>query len=154
MIALAVLAILDLGYLAYRRRFLQRLPAFVARSLESSGLSAPPWIRTWERWSRAQPVERYFASINLSLRWLGRRVPLDATPADRAQVLAGLLPEAQENIETLRDELESGLYTPRRADLGRARRASLLILMRSLLMRVRRAAPRVDGRDVVLGRDH
>ena len=54
----------------------------------------------WARWSEQTPIARAFAAINQSLRWLGKPQPPAATPAERAEKLRELLPEAGEEIDT------------------------------------------------------
>ena len=105
-------------------------------------------IESWMRWNQLEPVERSFASINWSLRWLGQPQPTDATPAERARALGLLLPAASDHIETLESEFESALFTPRPANPGRARHASVLILAHLVLSRVRHIVGAVDDADV------
>ncbi len=150
--ALLVAALLLLGgilvYASRRYHVLDRLPAYLSKTLDSSGLATPAWITSWWSWTELEAVERSFVSINLSLNWLGRAQPMDATPAERARVLTGLMPSASEHIAALSFELESGLFTPRPADLHRARRASLFILMHAIRQRILNVFKASNGRDV------
>lgn len=116
-------------FLLYRARSFKNLPVYLSYSMERNGLSTPAWIENWMRWNELQPVERSFASVNLSLRWLGQAQPVHVTPAARAALLTQLLPAASAHIETLTSELQSGLFTRRAADTARARRAGILIIL-------------------------
>jgi transglutaminase-like putative cysteine protease len=145
----AVLAIA----LAYRLRVFYRLPAFVSRTLEAAGGPAPAWVRSWERWNGLEPVERAFASVTWSLRLLGKAQPINATPAVQAAALSRLLPSAAPQIDVLRGEVETGLFTPRPVDLGRARRASAAVLLQALRARLAKTIAALDGRDVYSERD-
>jgi hypothetical protein len=100
------------------------------------------------RWNQLAPVERYFASINWSLQQFGKPQSMDATPTERSLLLKKLLPEAAENIETLTYEFESGLFSPRIADVSRARRAGLLIVLRTVRARVLNILNSINGGDV------
>jgi len=146
--ALPILAALLAIGLAYRARLFNRLPALLSRVLEDGGSPAPAWIRTWDRWNQLAPVERAFASVSWSLRMLGRPQHMHATAAVQAAALARLIPAAKRPIELLRVELESGLFTLRPADLGRARRAALAVLLHSLRASADRTIAALDGRAV------
>jgi hypothetical protein len=115
----------------------QRLPIYLSGAFEGNSTPTPEWIVRWRRWNQAEPVERAFASINWSLRLLGRPQPTASTPAERARILSELLPTVSEHIWALEQELESGLYMPGVPDLARARRSALLILVRSIGWRIR-----------------
>ncbi len=140
-ILIAMYSLFALGlafYLLHRFGVLRRAPAALARAYESSGLSTPRWIEMWLRWSRLDPVEQAFASINWSLMWFGDPPALDATAAERASALKNILPSAAEQIGIVASELETGLFTPGPADLRRARRAGLLVLLYALRARLQR----------------
>ncbi len=137
---LAAMLLLAAGviYLGMRFRIWIQVPAQVAARLQRSGIATPGWMDSWVRWDRLQPVERAFASVNWSLRWLGAPQPVSATPAERARALGQLLPSAADHIEVLRSELERGLFTQQPADEGRARHASLMVLVHVIRARLGR----------------
>ena len=124
------------------------MPALVANTLQHNGIATPVWIENWLRWNQLEPVERSFASINWSLHWLGQPQPIDATPSERARILGKLLPAAAAHIAALESEFESGIFTPRPANLSIARRASLLILVHAVRARVLRIIRGADDADV------
>src|SRR5581483_836734 len=129
---LPILAAIMIVLLFYRYRVFTRMPLYLSNVIERSGLSTPLWIENWRQWNQLQPVERSFSAINLSLRWLGQPQPIYSTPNERAARLKKLLPSAAEHIEALKSELESGLFTPRPANVSRARRAGFFILLYAL----------------------
>ncbi len=141
MVALAV-------FLIKRYRLLMHVPIYLSTSLDHNGITPPAWIEDWSRWNQLGPVERSFASINWSLHQLGKPQPMDATPAERGRLLKKLLPSAAEDIEALTYEFESGLFTPRIADVSRARRASMFIVLYTLRARVLNLLDTIEGRDV------
>jgi transglutaminase-like putative cysteine protease len=142
---LAALAALTLGY---RLQVMNRIPGFLARAFDAGGGPAPTWVRSWNQWNQLEPIERAFAAIGLTLRMMGKPQPVNATPAAQARALARILPSARAPVAVLHAELETGLFTPRQADLGRARRAALAVLWRGLRTRVDRMIASLDGRAV------
>ncbi len=147
-IGLSFLGIALLVFLIYRYRALKNLPLYLSRALQLGDLPTPAWMENWSSWNGLSPVERAFASVNLSLRWLGKPQPIHATPAERAAALKKLLPSASAHIEALTSELESALFTPRPADPSRARRAGLSILLHTLRALVLNFLGAIEGRDV------
>jgi transglutaminase-like putative cysteine protease len=147
-IAGGLLLVSLLIYAGHRHLVWARVPLVVSKILQQAGMAAPRWIDDWNQWNRLEPLERAFAGINWSLRWLGKPQPMDATPAERARVLTRALPSASEHIAALKSEFETGLFTPRAADLARARRASFLIVMHAVRARLRNFVGASNGRDV------
>jgi hypothetical protein len=88
---------------------------------------------------RLDPIERSFHVINRSLKWLGKPAALHYTPADRASALITLLPEAAEEIETLKREYQASLYSPRSGNKAIAQSASQQIFWKSLRAAFRKA---------------
>jgi transglutaminase-like putative cysteine protease len=152
-ILVALLAAAILAYLGNRKRWIRGLSATLSRTLAAGGVTPPDWIQAWARWNQMEAVERAFASVTWSLGWLGRPPPVDATPAERARALARLMPSASRHIEALQFELESGLFTPRPANLARAVRASFFVMLHSLHARFMRVVSLLDGRDVYSAHD-
>lgn len=148
MTVLPILAALTALALGYRLQVMNRIPGFLARAFDASGGPAPTWVRSWDHWNRLQPVERAFAVVGWTLRMLGRPQPVDATPAAQARALARVLPSASAPVAVLHAELETGLFTPRQADLSRARTAALGVLWRGLRQRADRIIASLDGRAV------
>ncbi len=146
LVLVLISALAGLMYLAVRFRVWLQVPLAISNNLQRNGMASPRWIDQWIRWNDLQPVERAFASINWSLRWLGQPQPIDATPSERARALEHVLPAASDHIEALRSEFEAGLFTPRPANMGRARGASLLVVLHAVRARVRRLFGSADER--------
>jgi transglutaminase-like putative cysteine protease len=119
-------------FLLIRFRLFNRMPLFLSNTFERSGITIPVWLEDWRRWTELVPAERSFASINISLSWLGKAQPIDATPAERAALLKRLMPSASRHIEALTVELESALFTRLPSNLPRARRSSFMVLLHTL----------------------
>jgi transglutaminase-like putative cysteine protease len=133
LIAFAALTV----YFSRRYSVPERIPVFLRTTYERSGMPTPSWVLNWERWVNISAIERAFESVNFSLRLLKNSMPLDATPAERAQGLKRLLPKAEREIAALLDEHQTSLYTSREADALRARRAALRIRGQALIERLR-----------------
>jgi hypothetical protein len=125
-----------LVYVSWRVRVLTYVPVALNRAFESSGAASPSWVVSWLRWNHLQPVERAFAPVNWSLRWLGKPAPVHSTAAERAATLKKLLPSAVPHIEAVTSELETGLFTPEPADVPRARREGWLVLTHTIRSRI------------------
>jgi transglutaminase-like putative cysteine protease len=126
----------------------QRLPIYLSRTFEGSSAPPPRWIVRWRLWNQTGAIERAFASINWSLALMRRPQPVAATPAERARLLSDFLPAASAEIWLLEHELESALYMQGVPDMARARRAAVLILIRSLGWRIQGLLGASQGRDV------
>lgn len=107
-------------------------PAAIMAFLERRHLPVPRFLLHWARWSEQTPIARSFATINQSLRWLGKPQPAAATPAERAVTLRELLPEAGEEIELLAKEHQYALYSPWDGNLPAARQASQTIRFKTI----------------------
>jgi transglutaminase-like putative cysteine protease len=124
-------------FLSRRYSVTERIPVLLRASYERSGTHPPDWIINWERWVNISAIERAFESINFGLRLLDQPLPVHATPIERATGLIKLLPQAKNEINTLLDEHQTSLYTSRKADATRARRAAFNIRLQVLRERIR-----------------
>ncbi len=126
-----LLVVLFTGYgiwfLNHKRAIGRRIPQFVRAFYQHYGLSIPPWLEKWERWSNAALVERSFQTINQSLAWLGKPQPPHATPAERAELLKTILPTLAQEIDSLKKEHEDTLFSPTPGDPAKAMHAAWVI---------------------------
>ena len=144
-ITLSLLVIVSLILVLRRTRLLERAPVGLSKVFERFGTQTPVWISSWIIWNQLTPVERSFASVNVSLRWLGIPQPVSATAAERAAQLIKRLPSATTYIEIVASEHQSALFSARPADPVRARRAGLLILLHTLRFTIRKLFGREAG---------
>lgn len=124
-------------YLSRRYSLSDRLPSAVRATIERSGIETPRWILNWERWALLSPIEKSFESVNFGLRQMNAPALLDATPIERADKLARLLPDAAPPIKILLDEHQTSLYTSRQANPVEARRAALALRSQIIFARIR-----------------
>lgn len=133
LIALTVLTV----YFARRYSLPTRIPVFLRASIERSGAPAPNWVVNWERWVSLSPIEKAFESINFGLRSLKEPAPVHATPVERADKLATILPHMKNPIKVLLDEHQTSLYTSRVADAAQAQRAAFQIRTQVIASKIR-----------------
>ena len=147
-LVVSILIISSMIFVFRRYRLLNRMPTYLSTGLERVGVSTPSWMINWIHWNQMTSVERSFASINLSLRWLGSPQPIYATAAERASELAKLLPSAKKYIEAVSSEHQSALFTKRSADLTWARRAGIIIIYLTLRFKLLNFWSAISGSDV------
>ena len=115
----------------------ERLPGILRTTYERTGVQTPSWVINWERWVNISSLQRSFESINFALQLLKQPVPIHATPIERTNALKQILPKAGEHPQILLDEHQTSLYTSRKADIQRARRAAFNIRKYALLEALR-----------------
>ena len=123
---------LGLWYLDRKQLFVPRALRFVVQVYERNNLSVPAWLNNWSKWSESPPITRAFNAINVGLRWLDKPAPTHFTPAERANALERLLPQAENDIAALLHEHQKALFSPHQGDAKLARRAGLSIRLNAL----------------------
>lgn len=121
-----------------KRRYAPNMQTAVILKIvvERNGWGTPAWLIRWARWTTLTSIERYFHSINASLRWLGKPQPLHITAAERADILKELLPSAVPSIDILLYEHQSALFSPREGNALIARRAAWTIIYQAIARRL------------------
>ncbi len=137
-IAGGILLLIVTGYLL-KRRYAPNIQtsAFLKTAVERNGWESPLWLTRWTLWSALSPIQKYFHSINISLRWMNAQQAAHITPMERATTLQELLPDASESIETLLQEYQSTLFTKRNGNIGFARIAAWDILYKTVYKRLK-----------------
>jgi transglutaminase-like putative cysteine protease len=135
-IIISVVIVASVGFSAWqldrRKPFMQRVPRAVKAVYIRYNIKSPVWLDHWVRWSEVTAVERAFHAINQCLNWLQKPQPDHATPAERANLLKSLVPNAGEDIDNLAAALEQSLYTPHPADTADTIRAGWRIKIATL----------------------
>lgn len=121
----------------YRYDLPARVPSFLRRVIERTGIDVPAWVIRWETWVKLSPIERAFESVNFALRNLDQAVPVHSTPFERATKLMHILPAKAEEIKVLLDEHQTSLYTSRIADVTQVRRAAFDLRKQVIVERIR-----------------
>jgi hypothetical protein len=116
-----------------------RAAEYILSATERRGERNLAWVRNAALFVLADPFERAFHPVNLSLRWLGESPATHLTPAERVKMLKELMPEAVEETEILLREYHASQYSRRGGDIRIARRASLRLLWLGLNAAIRRA---------------
>lgn len=146
---ITTLILLTLGFgifIVRRYSFDDHLPVYLAHQYERRGNIPPRWLSRWIRWVNLSQIEHTFQVVNLSLNWLGRSQPRHITSQERAELLIKYLPSAQEQIQTLLQEYQNALYTPREGNLVAARKAAAMILLKTWQIRLKETLHSFDTR--------
>jgi hypothetical protein len=138
-IAALALAAFAFQFANQRYALTTRAAEYILSATEQRGERNLLWVRNVALFVLADPFERAFHPVNLSLRWLGESPAPHLTPAERVNALKKILPEGLEEIETLLREYHSSQYSPNRGNLQLARRASRRLLWLGVQARIRRA---------------
>jgi hypothetical protein len=147
LITTLILLILGLSIFIIRRYSLnERLPVYLANNYERRGNVPPRWLKRWVRWVNLSQIERAFQAINLSLFWLGHSQPADVTSQKRAEVLIEHLPSAQDQTLSLLQEFHATIYTPHTGNIAAARRAAMVILLKTWQIRIKETLQFPDTR--------
>jgi transglutaminase-like putative cysteine protease len=115
--------------------FSEPLPIQIANSFRRLGFTPPHLIRQWANQALLSPLGRAYQEVNKALSRLQRRLPNNATPAERADALKQVLPEADRHIRRLLNEYELGTYSTHPADTFSAQQASSEIRRMSITAR-------------------
>ncbi len=105
--------------------------------VERNGWDSPAWLTKWTLWTALTPIQKYFHSVNISLRWMNAPQALHITPAERASVLRELVPAASQSVETLLREYQSTLFTRETGNARTARSAARNILYQTIYARLK-----------------
>jgi transglutaminase-like putative cysteine protease len=131
-----------LGWRSLRQRGMQPLPVLVELGFRRFQIQAPPFIVQWAHQAQLSPLSKAYMEINKALSRLGQPSERYATPAERAAILAGLLPQLQSPIQKLRDLYHTGTYAQKNAEIETAvaagkqiRKASCRVWLLKLLKR-------------------
>ena len=84
--------------------------------------------------------------MNLGLRWMGRPQPMYVTPVERAKLLKEVLPSAQPAIDSLLEEHQAALFSPRPGNSARARRSALILIGITLRTRLFESFEKISSR--------
>ena len=134
----SILLILGVGFFIKRRFAPNMQAALVLKSVvERGGWEAPAWLNRWTLWANLTPIQKYFHSINISLRWMKAQQPVHATPFERASTLQELVPAASASIATLLQEYQDTLFSRRKGNSNLARSAARNILTQTLYARLK-----------------
>ena len=133
------MGLLWLAGLLLKKRYAPNIQtsAILKAVVERNGLEAPMWLTRWTLWSALPSIQKYFHTINISLRWMKAEQDADITPAERARVLQGLLPSASSSVEALLNEYQSALFSTQAGNIAAARNAAWNILYQTLRARLK-----------------
>jgi hypothetical protein len=123
-----------------------RLPVYLANRYTQSGSTPPRWLNHWVRWANLSAIERAFQAVNFSLYWMGHPQPVHSTSQERANILVTHLPSAQAQTLLLLQEYQTALYTPRTGNAVAARKAAIIILLKTWQNQIKKTLEFLDTR--------
>jgi transglutaminase-like putative cysteine protease len=100
------------------------LPVLLERFLNAHGWTVPAWLQRWSRLAQMSAAERAYRQLGRALRLLGKPLNLAQTPAERAQSLLGLLPDAQKPIWDIINEYTLDQFSNHIINEERAKKAA------------------------------
>jgi hypothetical protein len=80
------------------------LPVLLERRLRKRGEPVPSWILRWSRIAQMSAAEKAYRQLSLAIQMLGQPLNQAQTPAERAQSLLALLPDAAEPVQDVVNE--------------------------------------------------
>jgi transglutaminase-like putative cysteine protease len=144
--AMWVLLLVGIVLVERRLKLADRVPVYISNAYARNGSPPPDWVDRWVRWNRLTSIERSFHAVNLSLRWMGKPQPMYATPVERATLLKEALPTALPAIDSLLEEHQAALFSPRPGNPTRARRSALTLIGVALRTRLLEMLGNVSSR--------
>lgn len=101
-----------------RKRFKFRpLPILIERAYLRMGLQPPHLIQQWASQAALPTLYKSYQEINKALARLGNKPTTTQTPAERADILTGLIPEVQKPAQDLVHEYEREVFGRQHANL-------------------------------------
>lgn len=109
------------------------LPVQLESRMRKMGLKPPRFLERWARYASLPALTRSYLEINRALSRLGSHPPIAATPSERTQKLATILPPASDPAHMLLTEYQAQIYSPYPANEEGARSAGLQVRNLSIL---------------------
>jgi len=155
--AIAFLALAGASLFAWRYRSRWKFPpaaVILEHAFIRAGLRPPKFIQRLARQAALPPLTKAYLEVNRALARLGRVPAVTNTPAERAEILANLLPPAQDPAFNLVYEYEREMFGGQSARLLLAqdaakelRKLSTLAALRRLLARLQKPENPLRKRD-------
>jgi transglutaminase-like putative cysteine protease len=114
LLVLVILLVFLLIPLARRKHWAERLPMLpvvLEKGFVRIGLQPPSFLKNLALRARLSPLARAYQEINAALARLGNQPSPTATPAERTQTLAQVLPPAGQPANRLLGEYQAAVYS-------------------------------------------
>jgi hypothetical protein len=112
------------------------LPVLLEAQLIKWGKPVPDWLRNWRYRALMSVPESAYRQLSRAITWLGHPLNLAETPAERAQTLAKLLPEAEQPAQDIVNEYYLDKFSDHIINEERAKNAARLIFKLTLQHRL------------------
>jgi hypothetical protein len=112
------------------------LPVLLEQGLIKWGRTVPNWLRNWSYRAQMSVPERAYRQLSRAIKWLGHPLNQAETPAERAQTMAKLLPEADQPAQDIVNEYYLDKFSDHIINEERAKNAARLIINLTLRHRL------------------
>jgi hypothetical protein len=147
LIALALGAgLLFIGWRMRERIDLQAAPILMENIFIRVGIRPPRILQLWARWAKLPPLSKAYLEINRALARLGKEPVVNDTPAERADNLGMILPEAQPPANALVHEYQIATFSRQSANVAAAVSAGRQIRGLSIKAYLQRILARLQQR--------
>jgi len=113
------------------------LPVVLESALLKRGKSVPDWLHRWRLMAQMSVAQRAYRQLERSIKLLRHPVKPSDTPAERAQVLIQLLPDAQQHVLEILNEYHLDQFSNHIINEERAKKAGRLLIGMALKTRLR-----------------
>ena len=117
------------------------LPVLLEGFLVKRGQAIPDWLKHWSRLAQMSAAEKAYRQLGRAIKLIGETLDLSETPAERAQTLTALLPDAQEPALAIVHEYHLDQYSNHIINEERAKKASQQIRHLAFSSRLRALFP-------------
>ena len=117
------------------------LPVLLEQRLINRGRPVPNWLRNWSYRAKMSIPERAYRQLSRAIKWLGHPLNQAETPAERAQIMATLLPEGAQPAQDIVKEYYLDKFSDHIINEERAKNAARLIFKLTLQHWLRKITP-------------
>ena len=117
---------------------IEPLPVLLENTLVKNGKPVPGWLARWSALARMSAPERAFRQMGQSIRIMGQPLNPAQTPAERAQTLNRLLPDAAQFIQDIISEYHLDKFSNHIINEERAKNAGHQVRKLALQTRIQK----------------
>ena len=100
------------------------LPVLLERNMRRRGKSVPGWLQRWSQIAQMSAAEKAYRQVGHAIRFLGLPFNRAQTPAERAQTLLDLVPDARDPLQDIVNEYTLDQFSNHITNEERAKKAA------------------------------
>ena len=108
----------------YFRINIDPLPVLLERHLKKRGKPVPGWLQRWSRIAQMSAAEKAYRQVGQAIRLLGSPLNQAQTPAERAQALLDVIPDARDPLHDIVNEYTLDQFSNHIINEERAKKAA------------------------------